>query len=310
MELIKAHEILIVDDSPTTLSILKQMFSKEPYRISEAGTGEEAISKALRTFPDLILLDLNLPDIDGIEICKILKDNALTRDIPILFITGERNTKKLCEAFNAGALDYIIKPFDLMEIGARVKTHLQLMDLIQRHKKLISDLKEANERIDSLSKMDMLTGLYNRRGIEEKFKMELSRTKRFESPFSIFLGDLDGFKNINDSFGHNLGDNVLQEIALLLKENSRGYDCIGRWGGEEFIGLLPGTDCDGARKVAESIRSKVERHAVSRDNEKIQITMSFGLSSLKPDMQFSELIEVADRNLYQAKRSGKNIVVG
>ncbi|MCS7233302.1 MAG: diguanylate cyclase [Synergistetes bacterium] len=295
--------ILIVDDSKLIRILLKDILQMEiKGNIDEASNGEEAITKLHNNSYDLIILDVFLPDILGIEIIDQIA--ALKKEwIPIIVITSAENKEFLKEALEKGAIDYIKKPFDEIEILARVKSAL-------RTKRLYDELKEANEKLKEMAMTDELTKLYNRRYTMIILGTEFKRSKRYKNPLSVIIGDIDHFKSINDNYGHLIGDEVLRICAKLIKENTREIDVAGRYGGEEFLIILPNTTLDGAVIVAERLRRKIKEipFKVLDKNFPIHISMSFGICSYpEKDIENEEdMLKLADEALYISKQNGRN----
>jgi two-component system, cell cycle response regulator len=232
--------IMVVDDTQENILVLQQALASIGYNISVAFDGEMALNLIPKLKPDLILLDVMMPKVDGFEVCRRLKKDPELADIPIIFITAMGTTEDVLKGFEVGAVDYIMKPFNLKEVCARVKTHLILSAAI---KKLIQD-----------TETDSLTGLFNRRAFLKKIEEEAMRTKRSQKPFSILFSDIDFFKKINDTYGHAAGDDVLKKISTLLNTEKREVDQVARWGGEEFLILLPETDPNSISKCNSDCR--------------------------------------------------------
>ncbi len=303
------QEILIVDDSPTIISILRKSLEPEGYKIKTASSGEEALKIIFTSLPDLILLDVTMPGIDGYETCKIIKSNNLTSGIPIIFVTSSDDSENKVKGFEVGAVDYLTKPFSSREILARVKTHLQLRGLVQQHERLIMDLRQMNEQLEVLSKTDTLTQLANRRAMLDHLESERSRHERTLQPFSLILADIDHFKKFNDTFGHEIGDFVLKEVAHILNDNTRKQDVVSRWGGEEFLILLPDTTLSGAVELAQILLKKVSSSSFNFEEHELKVTLSFGVADFNKGQSVDDCIKVADTRLYKAKENGRNQVV-
>lgn len=304
------YQILLVDDTPENIDILKAILSREGYNISVALSGEVAIDIVSRSKPDLILMDVMMPGINGFEACEKIKSNESTKDIPVIFVTAKTEADDIVKAFDVGGVDYITKPYQYKEVLIRVKTHLETQALTKRNTMLIAKLQEANAELEKVSRTDPLTGLSNRRDVNEKIESEIIRADRSKKSFSLLLGDIDHFKTINDTFGHDAGDYILVEVAKLMTQATRRQDVVARWGGEEFLILLPETSLEGSIKVAEDIRKKIEEKELIYDQKKIAITMSFGSCVSEPEMTLNTLVKKADECLYKAKETGRNKVVG
>lgn len=296
-------KILVVDDSKLIRTLLRDILTKElKCEVDEAIDGKEARIKIEDNTYDLIILDIFLPDILGINLIDYF--TSLKKDwTPIIIITSAESKEFLKEALERGATDYIKKPFDEIEITARVKAAL-------RTKCLYNELKRANERLQEMAMMDELTRVYNRRYIMAILETEFKRCKRYKFPLSIIIGDIDHFKNINDTYGHLVGDEVLRACARLILENIREIDIAGRYGGEEFLIILPSTTLDGAVIVAERLRNKIKDTPleVSDKFPPISINMSFGICSYPEKNVETErdMLKLADEALYISKQRGRN----
>ncbi len=293
---IKKQTILIVDDQPTNVQALANLLKKD-YRIQVASNGQKALEIARsQDAPDMMLLDIQMPGIDGYEVCRQLKSDPLTSKIRIIFVTGRDSVSDEEKGFKLGAVDYISKPFYPVIVRARVRTHMSL--------KLKTDL------LEQISMLDGLTGIPNRRYFDEQFAKESGRAIREKQPLSVIMMDIDHFKGYNDNYGHGAGDECLQRVARTLAESlTRSADMIARYGGEEFVALLPGTDSAGAMEVAERLRSAVEALGMTHEHSSAAkvVTLSLGVSTLKPPSQeASTLLKRADEALYRAKSDGRN----
>ena len=291
----ESMSVMIVDDTRPNVLVLQQALNSIGYNISVAFDGEMALDLIPKTKPDLILLDVMMPGVNGFEVCKLLKKDPTVKDIPVIFITAMGMPKDVLEGFEAGAVDYITKPFNLQEVCARVKTHLTLSAAI---KKLIQD-----------SETDSLTGLFNRRTFMKKVENEAMRFKRNKKPFSLLFADIDFFKKINDTYGHAAGDEILIYISNILNTEKREIDQVARWGGEEFLILLPETNLEGAILQGNKVRELISAKPIIHEGQEIQITMSFGVSEYSKDTNIEKTIDQADQRLYLAKNSGRNKVV-
>ncbi len=293
--------ILIVDDTPTNIQVLAENLVKD-FRIKVAANGEAALEAvATQELPDLILLDVMMPKMDGYEVCRRLKDNPLTAAIPVVFVTAISNSNQEEYGLNLGALDYITKPFYLPVVKARIRNLIRL--------------KQMTDMLESLAWIDGLTGIANRRRFEQVLEKEWKRAQRHLHFLTVVMIDVDYFKAYNDHFGHGSGDECLKRVAFLLRSNvNRAGDLVARYGGEEFVVLMPETDLEGARQIAEQLCRIIEhdqiRHAC--DSVSNWVTISAGYASLVPSLQqeSSHLVDIADRMLYRAKTSGRNCAYG
>ncbi|MBF0241832.1 MAG: diguanylate cyclase [Desulfamplus sp.] len=325
--------ILVVDDNPQNLRLLIAILTMHGYKVRPAPNGELAIKSIFSTPPDIILLDIMMPEMDGYQVCQKLKESEETRAIPIIFISAIDAIAEKIKAFEMGAVDYITKPFHAEEILARVNTHLtlrktqkQLEDEIEKRKASEEALRAVSIKYQKMATQDYLTGVSNRRHFMERAEEELNRAKRYSRPLTFLMMDIDHFKKINDTYGHQAGDYILKQVSTTCLDNLRLNDIFGRIGGEEFCALLPETSYNDAMVVAERIRKSIEGASWQFDNSVISCTMSIGMSgfnisssnlvgqSLKEEesrldgQSIDQLIKQADEALYLAKSSGRNQV--
>lgn len=292
--------ILIVDDSKVSLKTLAAIFQDE-WRIKIALDGQEALRIAdSEDQPDLILLDITMPGMDGYEICRRLKASPTTKDIPVIFITGREETEDEEQGLTLGAIDYVVKPVHPAIIRIRVKNHLEL--------------KQLRDRLKAQTLVDGLTGLANRRRFDEQLKMEWSRAQRHGKPLSLIMIDIDHFKRYNDRYGHLQGDDCLKAVAATLRGGARRLsDLVARWGGEEFACLLPETQGAQAAVIAGEMRQAVQDLQLKHEDSGTSplVSVSLGLSVRIPQAKdtVETFIQEADKALYLAKRSGRNRLV-
>ncbi|GAA4248491.1 diguanylate cyclase [Azospirillum formosense] len=291
-------KILVVDDIPSNVHVLSRIL-KDEHDIYFATDGAKALELAQSRLPDLVLLDIMMPGMDGYEVCSRLKADPITRDIPVIFISAKSEVEDETYGLEVGAIDFISKPISPPIVKARVRNHLLL--------------KRQTDLLRTLSFNDGLTGIANRRRFDEVMLREWRRCGRAQLPLSLIMLDVDQFKPYNDHYGHQAGDECLRAVAQLLAEQMmRPGDLTARYGGEEFVCLLPETDEDGAVQVAERLRRTVaERrlpHAVSHVAD--HITISLGVATARPvlDDTPDRLTQLADGLLYEAKRGGRNRV--
>lgn len=291
-------KVLIVDDEKANINVLSQILSPK-YTILVAKDGRSAISTAQAANPDLILLDIVMPDINGFETITLLKEDDRTKGIPVIFITGQGSVENEARGFALGAVDYITKPFHNSIVEARVQTHMRMIRYIRM--------------IERLCMIDALTNIPNRRYFDSRVNVEWERAIREGASVSVLMLDLDGFKDANDTYGHAQGDALLRAVAAVLEqaaESRSGFAC--RLGGDEFAILLPDIGLREAMKIAEAIRAEVEQMAVAHvDGTDTKTTVSVGVSASTPvtGNLIDALIFSADKALYTAKKSGKNRVV-
>ena len=293
--------ILLVDDDPISLELLAGILG-DAHHCPRAESGEEALAKlAGEELPDLVLLDLNLPDMNGFELCRRIKGDDRLSSIPIIFITATGSAENEVRGLNLGAVDFLTKPFSAAVVQARVKTHLRL--------------KAQTEMLERMAWMDGLTSLPNRRRFDAALELEGRRAFREQIPLSVLIIDVDSFKAYNDNYGHGAGDECLRRVAdALAGALLRPADLVARYGGEEFAVLMPNTDREGAVEVAERMREAVEglRLAHEYSDAECTVTVSVGAVGGVPTRmeEVERLVTQADEELYRAKREGKNRVCG
>jgi len=292
------QKILIVDDVPDNIQIINAIL-EENYEVFFATTGKQAIDIALSENPDLILLDVMMPNMNGYEVCHKLKSYKQFYDIPIIFLTAMNDIEDEAKGLELGAIDYISKPFNPALVEMKIKNHLKL--------KLQSDL------LENLSSRDGLTGIANRRRFDEFLDKEWLRNQRKQTHLSLILMDVDYFKQYNDNYGHLTGDDCLKQIASTLESQlKRPTDLVARYGGEEFVSILPDTDNEGALHIAKLFLESISGLKIPHSNSGVAniVTISIGIATVIPSSLFSkeELIQVADSSLYEAKEAGRNKV--
>ncbi len=310
-ELDSPARILIVDDHEDNVELLKARLEAWGYSTDAAHDGAEALDVIEREPPDLVLLDVMMPKVDGMEVARRVKANDSLPFIPIIMQTALDSTEDKVEGLESGADDYITKPIDFAELKARMRSMLRIKRLQEELEERERQLLEANERLRHMSQTDGLTALDNRRHLEERLDEMFEHARRLSEPLSCVMCDLDRFKSVNDTFGHQAGDAVLRQFSRILKGAAREIDRVGRYGGEEFMLLLPGTVLDAAVTFAERVRKHVEAHTFTFDGTSIRRTASFGVSAWPhPRVANSDvLVRAADDALYVAKETGRNKVV-
>jgi len=291
------NSILIVDDEKSNLKYLNHILSND-YSIFIAKDGREAIEIAKAVLPDLILLDIIMPGMDGYEVFSGLKSSEITREIPVIFITGLGSNEEEEKGLASGAVDYITKPFSAEVVRRRVQNQIRIINQIRA--------------VEDLSMTDPLTGIANRRSFDQQLNKEWRRAIREKSSIGILMMDVDRFKIYNDTYGHQQGDVALRTVAkTLTKTLRRPADFAARWGGEEFAVLLPVTDIEGALNIAELIRKNIEATIIlCADGTQANVTASIGANVQTPAQNDSmeEFIFNADKALYTAKETGRNRV--
>jgi two-component system, cell cycle response regulator len=311
-EALSGARILIVDDHEDNVELLRARLESWGFATESAMDGMEALRKVEDAPPDLILLDVMMPQIDGMEVARRVKANTKLPFIPIIMQTALDTTEDKVEGLEAGADDYITKPIEFPELKARVKSMLRIKRLQEELEERERQLLEANERLRHMSQTDGLTGLANRRHIEHELDEMFAHATRLNEPLSCVMCDLDRFKSVNDTYGHQAGDAVLKQFARILRNEARDkVDRVGRYGGEEFLLLLPGTVLDAAVTFAERVRKEVEARTFTFDGGTLQRTASFGVAGWPhPRIPNCEgLVRAADDALYAAKETGRNRVI-
>jgi two-component system cell cycle response regulator len=299
--------ILMVDDEPLNLKLLKLVLESKGYITTTALTGDEALQSLAAAPPDIILLDVIMPGIGGYELCRKIKADPKYSGIPVIFLTGLADGGDIVKGFEAGAVDYVRKPFNPAEILARVEAHIELKrgrETIERQK---AELEAANANLYQRSITDSLTGFYNRQYILDRLGQEMERSKRYGGVFSVLMLDIDHFKKVNDTYGHVEGDAALIRFSQATMRSLRTVDIIGRYGGEEFLAILPETDLKGAVVAAERIRLAMGETGNSGISVK-PLTVSIGVAQYQGEDE-KEYISIVDSLLYKAKQSGRNTVV-
>lgn len=290
--------LLVVDDQPINIQTLYQVFHND-HEVFMSTSGTQALDFCRNTPPDLILLDVVMPEMDGLETCRRLKADAATADIPIIFVTAQSDPQDETRVLEAGGVDFITKPINPAVVRARVKTHLTL--------------KAQNDLLRSLVFIDGLTGVANRRRFDEALQTEWRRCRRSRTPLTLLMIDIDHFKAYNDRYGHQAGDTCLQSVAAALRGGfSRSHDLVARYGGEEFACLMPECDLAAGQHQAEELRAGVAALGIPHAGSPTasQVTLSIGVAVAHPngDGASDGLIAAADAALYEAKSGGRNRV--
>jgi len=303
-------KFLIVEDDTVSRLILKKTLEKEGYDVIAAEDGE----KGLKTFKEkkdeiyLAVIDWMMPKISGLELCKRIRKIKTDHYTYIIFLSAKGEKNDIVTGLEAGADDYLTKPFDPEELVTRVKVGLRVIELEKA-------LKDVYRELEKIAIIDALTGILNRRALLDRVKQELHRSAREGSSLCLIMVDIDHFKKINDTYGHPVGDVVLKEIAARLKKQLRPYDIIGRYGGEEFMIAISKADKEIGKTIAERLRLAICDRPFETDDKKINVSISLGLACIKPQLgdQIDELLEKilksADFALYRAKENGRNQVV-
>src|SRR5256714_2740517 len=306
--------ILVVDDHEDNIELLRARLEARGYEVDGANDGYQALEQVEKVCPDLILLDVMMPKMDGMEVVRRLKAKISSKElpfIPVIMQTALDSTENKVEGLDAGADDYITKPINFAELEARVNSLLRIKTLQSALKAREKELSELNEQLKQISLTDGLTQVENRRSLEERLNEMWQHSVRLHEPIALVMCDIDKFKSVNDNHGHQAGDSVLKEFAQLLKSEAREIDRVGRYGGEEFLLILPGTVLDAAVTFAERLREKVEHHTFTYAGGTLCRTMSCGVAgSPHPRVKDQEaLLKASDDALYVAKETGRNRVI-
>ena len=292
--------ILVADNSMVVRAVLRRQLEADGHTVVEAVDGEEAIIACREYSPDVVLLDVEMPVLDGHGTLERLKSDPDLKDIPVVFLTGRVDTADVVTGLRLGAHDYLRKPFEANELMARVSAAL-------RTKELQDELRRRNAELDRVSRIDMLTNIYNRRHLDEHLRRAISGARRHGRTVGVLLVDIDHFKDVNDQHGHLAGDAVLKEVAARLQGAIRTEDALGRWGGEEFIAVLTDTPGEAIGVLAERMRQAIASTPfVLDDGTRIRVTVSIGHTAGTEDAEV--LVHRSDDALYVAKEAGRNQV--
>jgi diguanylate cyclase (GGDEF)-like protein len=320
-----APTILIIDDNPTNLSVAVDHLESSGFTVLVAQDGSSGLKRAQYAHPQLILLDVLMPDMDGFETCRRLKLNPETSDIPVIFMTALSDTHDKVQGFSVGAVDYVTKPMQQEELLARITTHLRIQSLTQQLQQQNQQLQQqaialeqarqeaetANQALQRAAYVDSVTAIANRRRFDEHLRTEWQRLARDKEPLSLILCDIDYFKFYNDHYGHQAGDICLKDVAQTMdRVMKRAADLVARYGGEEFAIVLPNVRLKGAVHIARLIQMEIRHLEIPHAKSQVSpnVTLSLGISSRIPnaEQQPESLITAADRALYQAKAQGRN----
>jgi two-component system, cell cycle response regulator len=303
-------KLLLVDDSAPQGSLIKGTLERLGYEVLWATSGIEGLKLARTESPDLVLLDVVMEGMDGFAVCRWLRVQSATRDIPVIMLTVKSDIHDRVEGLHIGADDYLPKPFADEELEARIFAALRVKAIQAELKQKNLQLESMLHDVEALAMTDPLTGLYNRRRFRDILHREFAVTRRYKNSLVCMMVDLDHFKSINDRFGHDAGDEVLKAVAQGLSQNLREVDVSARYGGEEFIVLLPHTPKESSRLVADRVTKVIRGLRFSFADEHFGVTASFGIAATS-DVTSSDpedLVRAADVALYDAKRRGRNLV--
>ena len=310
----QAARILVVDDNPDNIRIIAR-FLQPDYKVQVAMDGAAALELLDRTErADLVLLDVTMPGIDGFEVCRRIRANKSTADVPVLFLTAHDETECILQGFKCGGNDYVVKPFVAPVLLARVNMQLELLRSRRELKQTNEKLLKANDELLFMSHTDGLMKIANRRYFDKTLHKEWQRGIRSGHQLSLLIIDVDHFKRYNDHYGHLKGDDCLKQVAAVISSCvRRPSDLVARYGGEEIAVILPNTQPDGALKIAELIRTAILQAAIPHEASPVNpcLTISIGIAGVAPQIDITKelLIETADAALYQAKAGGRNCVM-
>jgi two-component system, cell cycle response regulator len=301
----KLFPVLLVEDQEISRKLTEKILHKAGFNVTSVENGKKALELFKKQFFPIILSDWMMPEMDGIELCRAIRSTESSGYVFIILLTARDSKEDIIAGLEAGADDYLAKPFNPGELNARIKTGIRILDLER-------SLKKANEEIKKLSVRDPLTDCYNRGYLNDRLSKDIIYALRYNHPLSLILCDIDHFKIVNDTYGHQAGDQVLKDFVNSIKKTFRNkIDWLVRYGGEEFIIVLPETDVEGAKTLAERLRIKISNQKTQFENLEITITASFGVSGFthqthKEKISDIKLITKADQLLYQAKVEGRN----
>src|SRR6266446_7059859 len=296
--------VLVVDDVPANVKLLEARLSAEYFDVLTAVSGADALAICERAECDVVLLDVMMPDMDGFEVCRRLKGGISTHHIPVVMVTALDQPSDRVRGLEAGVNDYLTRPIDKNELMARVRTQI-------RKKRYTERLRDNVQMSIEMAITDALTGLYNRRYMESHIGTLVEQAATRGKPLTVLVLDIDFFKTINDSYGHDAGDDVLREFAIRIKKSIRGIDLACRYGGEEFVVVMPETDLAVSTLVAERLRRRIasQPFAIRQGARQIEVTISIGIAALGGGDDAAMLVKRADQALFRAKRDGRNRVV-
>lgn len=300
---IRKSKILVVDDDVDSLAIVSEALRWEGYEVQGIDSGEKAVEYIKAWSPHVVLLDNNMPGLSGIDTLKRIR-SEVEHYIAIIFLSGNSSTEDVIRGLDAGADDYIIKPFDPLELLARVRSQLRI-------KELTDQLRTANEQLQELVDIDDLTGLYNMRSVFQRLDYELDKGRRYKRSVCVIMMDMDHFKTVNDGHDHLFGSFVLSEVGQIIKQSIRSVDIAARYGGDEFLIVLTEINSAGAKSFCERLKNSIENNIFTAGKDSIQLTCSMGFAITQPgqeEINPKELVRKADHALYEAKEAGRNCI--
>jgi len=293
--------ILVVEDDQAIAQMIRLILTKQGHVLRHVASGEQALQVLTQWLPDLIISDIMMPGMDGFAMAELLQKNAATRNVPIIFVTAMSQLENLNHGLNLGAVDYITKPFRALELEARVRSALRL-------KFMQDDLRRANDELTELSLVDSLTELRNPRYVTEYLSQALPHAARYGEAVSALMIDIDYFKKVNDTYGHLVGNDVLKELAIILRAQARQADAVCRYGGEEFLIVCPNTQLKAAHALAERIRAAVSDFQFPGVPHRLTVSVGIAAYDPKRDRDSSAFLSRVDSALYLAKNEGRNAV--
>ena len=294
-------KVLVAEDEPVSRLRLQAFLTKWGYTVLVAADGADALRVFNRERPRLVVLDRMMPHMDGLDVCRAIRAHAAEPYIYVILLTAQDDTREIVEGFEAGADDYITKPFEVQELEVRIRTGARIVELQEQ-------LITAREQLRIEATHDSLTGLLNRAAFFEGFQKEVVRARRYQTPLALIMADIDHFKAINDQHGHPNGDRVLRETARRLRVSIRASDVIGRYGGEEFVVVAPDCGMHDALALAERFRACICAIPIEVADDSVFVTMSLGVAATCDMDEADRLLQAADDALYRAKHGGRNKV--
>ena len=309
-KLVAETNILIVDDTPDNLRLLAKILESHGYIVRKALNGRMALQAIHREPPSLILLDINMPEMNGYEVCQKLKASEASAQIPVIFISALEQLENKVQAFELGGVDYITKPFQEQEVLMRVKNQLliqqQRQQLLEQNQRLEHEIQErlrAEAEVRQLSVTDELTGLYNRRGFFLLADQQLKIARRTQTSYFILFADLDGLKKINDTLGHEMGDRVIVDAAQILKQTFCEADIVARLGGDEFALFIPNFSGDSSINFHARLQENIDRFNQQSERAYISISLGVEFGDLNNEVLLEQLLAKADKLMYENKRT-------
>jgi len=293
--------VLVAEDEPVSRHRLQAFLTKWGYTVVTAADGADALRALRRDGPKLVVLDRMMPHVDGLAVCRAIRKGPAEPYVYVILLTAQDDQQEIIEGFEAGADDYITKPFEAPELEARIRTGARIVELQEQ-------LIAAREQLRVEATHDALTGLLNRAAFFDSFNKEISRARRYRTSIALVMADLDHFKAVNDRYGHPTGDLVLRETARRLRASLRAFDVIGRYGGEEFVVAAPDCSMNDALALAERFRTSICARPIEAPGGPVSLTMSVGVAATADMNEADRLVRVADEALYRAKYGGRNKV--